>query len=48
MERIDAGTESGAVTFDLTILGDLNDVHVKKLMYQLSMESSGFRILEVL
>lgn len=48
MERIDAGTESGAVTFDLTILGDLNDVHMKKLMYQLSMESSGFRILEVL
>ena len=48
MERIDAETVSGAVTFDLTILGDLNDVHMKKLMYQLSMESSGFRILEVL
>ena len=48
MERIDAGMESGAVTFDLTVLGDLNDVHMRKLMYQLSMESSGFRILEVL
>ena len=35
-------------TYDLTVLGDLNDVHMKKLMYQLSMESSGFRILEVL
>ncbi len=48
MEQVEEETESGTVTFDLTIIGDLNDIHMKKLMYQLSMESSGFRILEVL
>ena len=48
MEQVEEETESGAVTFELTVLGDLNDVHMKKLMYQLSMESSGFRIFEVL
>lgn len=48
MEQVEEETESGTVTFELTVLGDLNDVHMKKLMYQLSMESSGFRIFEVL
>ena len=48
MDRVEEDAGSGSVTFDLTVLGDLNDVHMKKLMYQLSMESSGFRILEVL
>ncbi|MBR3339365.1 MAG: chorismate mutase [Lachnospiraceae bacterium] len=48
MEQVEEETESGTVTFDLTVVGDLNEVHMKKLMYQLSMESSVFRILEVL
>lgn len=39
--------EKGTVTFELTILGDLNTEHMKKLMFQLSMESGEFRILEV-
>ena len=39
--------ERGTVTFELTILGDLNTEHMKKLMFQLSMESEGFHILEV-
>ena len=39
----DAG--SGKVTFELQIRGDLNETHMKKLLFQLSKESEDFRIL---
>lgn len=48
MKLIGEDAESRAVTFELTIIGDLNEVHLRKLMFQLSMESSGFRILEAM
>lgn len=47
MELIDEDRENKAVTFELTVIGDLNDTHMKKLMFQLSMESRDFRILRV-
>jgi chorismate mutase len=36
-----------SVSFELEILGDINNEHMKKLLYQLSMESKDFTILEV-
>lgn len=47
MTLIEDNEQDHSVTFELTILGDLNDTHMKKLMFQLSMESRNFRILEV-
>ena len=47
MELVGEEEEKGTVTFTLTILGDLNNVHMKKLMYQLSMESRDFAIEQV-
>ncbi len=47
MELISENSEEGTVTFELTILGDLADDHMKQLMFQLSMESLNFAILEV-
>lgn len=47
MLLIEDDSEKGTVTFELTVLGDLNAEHMKKLMFQLSMESEEFRILEV-
>ena len=47
MELVGEEEEKGTVTFTLTILGDLNNVHMKKLMYQLSMESRDFTIEHV-
>lgn len=47
MTLIEDNEKDHSVTFELTILGNLNDTHMKKLMFQLSMESRNFRILEV-
>ena len=46
MELMDETEER--VTFHLTILGDVSQVHMKKLLFQLSRESESFRILECL
>ncbi len=46
MELLSFNHNEGTVTFDLTILGDLGDVAMRKLMFQLSRESQGFKILE--
>lgn len=48
MDRMElTGTDGAAktVTFELVILGDLRDTHMKKLMFQLSKESRDFTIL---
>ena len=47
MELVGEDEENGTVTFTLTILGNLNEAHIKKLMYQLSMESRDFAIEQV-
>ncbi len=47
MELISENTMERTVSFELTILGDLMDKHMKQLMFQLSMESLNFAILEV-
>lgn len=47
MELVGEDKENGTVTFALTILGNLNEEHMKKLMYQLSMESRYFTIEHV-
>lgn len=47
MELIGEDREKSTVTFTLTILGNLNEEHIKKLMYQLSMESQDFTIEHV-
>lgn len=47
MELIREDKENASVTFELAILGDLASPHMRKLMYQLSMESADFRILSV-
>ena len=44
MELIEDNRDEGTVTFELTMLGDLNEINMKKLMFQLSMESMDFRI----
>ena len=45
MEWISGEAGEEQVTFELQILGDLNEEHMKKLMFQLSKESEDFRIL---
>lgn len=47
MELVGEDEENGTITFTLTILGNLNEAHMKKLMYQLSMESRDFTIEHV-
>ena len=47
MELLHYADDNSAVTFELTILGDLNEEHMKKLMLQLSKESSDFRIIRI-
>jgi len=47
MELVGEDKENGTVTFTLTIMGNLNEDHMKKLMYQLSMESLDFTIEHV-
>ena len=47
LDLIGEDKENGTVTFTLTILGNLNEEHIKKLMYQLSMESWDFSIERV-
>ena len=47
MKLVGEDKENGTVTFSLTIMGNLNEEHIKKLMYQLSMESRDFSIEQV-
>lgn len=47
MELVRDDKENSIVTFTLTIQGNLNEKHIKKLMYQLSMESQDFSIENV-
>ena len=47
LEFVSEDKDAGTVTFVLMILGDLHETHMKKLMFQLSMESEDFRILRV-
>ena len=47
MELVGENKEIGMVTFTLIIQGNLNEVHMKKLMYQLSMECRDFTIVQV-
>ena len=47
MERMELAAENrenGTVTFELSILGNLNETNMKKLMFQLSMECLDFSI----
>ncbi|MCD8010063.1 MAG: chorismate mutase [Lachnospiraceae bacterium] len=46
MELIEDNKETNTVTFELLILGNLSEKHMKTLMFQLSRESMDFRILE--
>lgn len=45
MELKEENTEEKTVTFELTIRGDLNEKHMKVLMFQLSGECLEFQIL---
>lgn len=46
MNLIRENTCEHTVTFELLILGDLGDTHMKTLMFQLSKESIDFQLLE--
>ena len=45
MIQVEGEADSETAAFELQILGDLNSTHMKKLLFQLSKESEGFRIL---
>lgn len=47
MALISENESMNTVTFELTILGDIVEDHMKQLMFQLSMESLDFAMLEV-
>ena len=46
MELLHFNKPEKTVTFDLTILGDLSETNMQKLMFQLSKESQDFQILK--
>lgn len=46
MELLEDNKEAGTVTFELAILGNLSEKHMKTLMFQLSKESMDFQLLE--
>lgn len=46
MNLISENSEENTVTFELLIIGDLNEKHMKVLMFQLSKESKDFKLLE--
>ncbi len=46
MELLSFNRPEKTVTFDLTILGDLSETAMQKLMFQLSKESQNFKILK--
>ena len=46
MELKEYSEDHSEVTFELTVLGDLSQTCMKKLMFQLSRESRNFRILD--
>lgn len=45
-DHTDITCDRGTVCFELTIRGNLGERSMQKLMFQLSMESEGFQILE--
>ena len=47
MNLIQYSKDNSSVKFELTILGNMNDINMKKLMLQLSMESTGFKIVDI-
>ena len=48
MELLSYIDDNSSVKFELTILGNLNEPNMQRLMLQLSKESTDFEILEVL
>lgn len=48
MKLLGYNDDNTAVKFQLTILGNLNEERMKKLMFQLSKESTDFKIIGVL
>ncbi len=46
MELVGENREENTVTFELLIIGNLSEKHMKTLMFQLSRESRDFKILE--
>lgn len=46
MELLGFDKPAQTVSFQLTILGNLNETHMQKLMFQLSKESQDFQILK--
>ncbi len=46
MEMIGMDPKTGTVSFELTVRGSLEEAPMQKLMFQLSMESENFRILD--
>lgn len=44
MELLADNGDEGTVTFELAVHGNLNETNMKKLMFQLSMESTNFSI----
>lgn len=47
MKLIEYSKDQCDVTFELVMLGNLNEEHMKTLMLELSMESKNFEILEL-
>ena len=45
MQLLSFNRPEKTVTFDLTILGNLSETNMQKLMFQLSKESQDFKIL---
>lgn len=46
MNLIADNKEANTVTFDLVVLGDLNEISMKKLLFQLSKECIDFKIID--
>lgn len=47
MKLLHYSDDASEVTFELTLLGDIADERLKKLLFQLSMESVGFKIIQI-
>ena len=46
MTLVAGGGDEAEVTFELLIVGNLMEIRMKKLMFQISKESTDFQILE--
>ena len=47
MKLLSYNEDNSEVTFELTLLGDIEKESLKKLLFQLSMESAKFRIIQI-